>query len=53
MRKRRALENKIEITRIVLKVIMWLLILGFGCNFVMQTISYSFYKGAKKMTDSL
>lgn len=30
---------------------MWILIAGFGCNFIMQTISYSFYKSAKKMTD--
>lgn len=30
---------------------MWILIAEFGCNFIMQTISYSFYKNAKKMTD--
>jgi|GEM_PF-2616519 len=40
-----------EIMRIILKIIMWVLIVGFGCNFVMQTVSYSFYKSAKKMTD--
>lgn len=40
-----------EITRIILKIVMWILIAEFGCNFIMQTISYSFYKGAKKMTD--
>lgn len=40
-----------EIIRIVLKIIMWMLIIGFGCNFVMQTVSYSFYKGAKQMTN--
>lgn len=27
---------------------MWVLIIGFGCNYIMQTISYSFYKNAKK-----
>lgn len=43
--------NKMEIARIVLKIIMWILIAEFGCNFIMQTISYSFYKNAKKMTD--
>lgn len=42
---------KMDIIRILLKVIMWFLIAEFGCNFIMQTISYSFYKSAKKMTD--
>ena len=36
------LNNKMEIMRILLKIIMWVLIVGFGCNFVMQTVSYSF-----------
>lgn len=40
-----------EFFRIVLKIIMWFLIIGFGCNFILQTISYSFYKRAKQMTD--
>lgn len=40
-----------EVTRIILKILMWFLIIGFGCNFIMQTISYSFYKGAEKMKD--
>lgn len=40
-----------EIIRIILFIIMWVLIIGFGCNFVMQTVSYSFYKGAKQMED--
>lgn len=43
--------NKMEIMRVILKIIMWVLIIGFGCNFVMQTVSYSFYKKAKKMID--
>ncbi len=43
--------HKMELMRIILKIIMWVLIIGFGCNFVMQLVSYSFYKGAKKMTD--
>lgn len=30
-----------------LKIFMWILIVGFGCNFIMQTISYSFYQRAK------
>ena len=45
------MDNKMEIMRIFLKIIMWVLIVEFGCNFVMQTVSYSFYKGAKRMTD--
>ena len=45
------MEKKMDIIWILLKVIMWFLIAGFGCNFIMQTISYSFYKNAKKMTD--
>lgn len=36
-----------EIMRIVLKIVMWILIIGFVCNLVMQTISYSFYKKAR------
>lgn len=44
-------DMKMEIIRIFLKIIMWVLIIGFGCNFAMQTVSYSFYKGARKMTD--
>lgn len=45
------MERKMDIIRVLLKVTMWLLVAGFGCNFIMQTISYSFYKRAKKMTD--
>ena len=40
-----------EIIRIILKILMWFLIIEFSCNFIMQTVSYSFYKGAKKMTE--
>ena len=40
-----------EIIRIILKILMWLLIIGFSCNFIMQTVSYSFYKSAKKVTE--
>ena len=40
-----------EIIRVFLKIIMWVLIVEFGCSLVMQTVSYSFYKRAKKMTD--
>ncbi len=39
------------IIRILLKIIMWFLLAEFGCSFILQTISYSFYKNAKKMTD--
>lgn len=40
-----------EIIRVFLKIIMWVLIVEFGCSLVMQTVSYSFYKRAKKMPD--
>ncbi|MGJ7910120.1 alpha/beta fold hydrolase [Neobacillus sp. LXY-1] len=40
-----------ELHRIILKILMWVLISGFGCNFVMQKISYSFYKSSKKMEE--
>ena len=40
-----------EIIRNILKIVMWLLIIEFGCNFIMQTISYAFYKNAEKMSD--
>lgn len=43
--------KKMDIIRIILKIIMWFLIIEFGCNLIMQTISYAFYKNAKKMTD--
>ncbi len=38
-----------EMMRLTLKILMWVLVVGFGCNFIMQTISYSFYKNAKMM----
>lgn len=40
-----------EIIRVGLKILMWFLIIEFLCNFIMQNISYSFYKGAKKTTE--
>lgn len=40
-----------EISRVILKIIMWVLIIEFGCNFIMQMISYAFYKNAKQMED--
>lgn len=40
-----------EVCRVILKIVMWVLIIGFGTNFIMQTISYSFYKNAKQMQD--
>lgn|GEM_PF-2062074 len=42
------MERKMDTVRVLLKAAMWFLIAGFGCNFIMQTISYSFYKRAKK-----
>lgn len=46
--------RKVEMKKIIgilLKILIWLLIVEVGCNFIMQTISYSFYKRAKKMMD--
>lgn len=40
-----------EACRMILKIVMWILIIGFGTNFIMQTVSYAFYKNAKKMED--
>ncbi len=40
-----------EIIRFFLIILMWFLIIGFSCNFIMQTISYSFYKSAKKINE--
>jgi uncharacterized protein len=45
-------KSMMELFRSILKILMWVLVVGFGCNFVMQTISYSFYKGAKKMEEN-
>ena len=42
------MEKKMDAVRIILKIIMWFLIAGFGCSFILQTLSYSFYKNAKK-----
>ena len=37
-----------QAVRIIFKIVMWVLIAGFLANFVMRTVSYSFYKGKKK-----
>ena len=34
---------------VILKILMWVLIVLFAGDFVMQTISYSFYKGERKL----
>jgi hypothetical protein len=44
-------KSMMQLCRIILKMLMWVLIAGFGCNFVMQTISYSFYKNAKQVKE--
>ncbi|NLY92300.1 MAG: alpha/beta hydrolase [Firmicutes bacterium] len=36
---------------IVAKVFFWALVAGLGCNFVLQNISYAFYKKAKPMKE--
>ncbi|MBO1306887.1 alpha/beta fold hydrolase [Enterococcus sp. 669A] len=40
-----------EVWRVGLKVIMWVLIIYFVCNFIMEKISYSFYKKADKVEE--
>ena len=40
-----------KLCKILLKVMMWILLVGIGTNFIMQTISYSFYKNAKQIDD--
>lgn len=37
-----------EYIRIVLKILMWVLIIGFLSNYILRTVSYSFYKGKKQ-----
>ena len=34
---------------VILKTLMWMLIVLFAGDFVMQTISYSFYKGDRRL----
>lgn len=41
-------HKKMEIIRIVLKILMFVLIIGFSSNYVLRTVSYSFYKGKKQ-----
>ena len=41
--------KKMSVAYVILKVIMWIMIVLFIGDFVMQTISYSFYKGDRKL----
>ncbi|MGI6742239.1 MAG: alpha/beta hydrolase [Eubacteriales bacterium] len=38
-----------KVVRLILIILMWILIIGFLTNQIMRTISYSFYKGKRKM----
>lgn len=38
-----------KVVRFILIILMWVLIVGFLTNHIMRTISYSFYKGKRKM----
>ena len=40
-----------EVVRVILKIIMWILIIGFLSNSILLTISYSFYKGKRQMDE--
>ncbi|HQC55015.1 MAG TPA: alpha/beta hydrolase [Clostridia bacterium] len=42
---------KIIVVRVILKVILAILLLGFGSNILIRTISYSFYKGNKNKSE--
>ncbi len=41
-------HKRMDVARIILKTMMWILIIGFFSNFVLRTISYSFYKGKRQ-----
>lgn len=41
--------TKMSVAYVILKALMWVLIVLFIGDFVMQTISYSFYKGDRKL----
>ena len=41
--------KNMNVAYIILKILMWILIVLFIGDFVMQTISYSFYKGDRKL----
>lgn len=41
-----------NVTYTVLKILMWALIILFAGDFIMQTISYSFYKGDRKLKET-
>lgn len=44
--------KSINIAYIVLKILMWILILLFAGDFIMQTISYSLYKGDRELKET-
>lgn len=39
---------QMKAVKVILKIILWVLVAGLLANFVMRTVSYSFYKGDKK-----
>ena len=41
--------KSMNVAYVILKILMWMLIVLFAGDFVMQTISYSFYKGDRKL----
>ena len=44
-------KKKVNIAYIILKIIMYVLILFFATDAIMQHISYSFYKGDRQLKD--
>ena len=47
MKKRE--KKKVSVGYIILKIIMWVLIVFFATDAIMQFISYSFYKGNRRL----
>ena len=41
--------KSMNVAYVIVKIIMWIMIVLFAGDFVMQTISYSFYKGERKL----
>lgn len=47
------MDWKVIVARVVAQIVMWVLIIGFLSNFVLRTVSYSFYKGEKKKMENV
>jgi pimeloyl-ACP methyl ester carboxylesterase len=43
-----AVGDQMKAVKMIFKIVLWILVAGILSNFVMRTLSYSFYKGNKK-----